>query len=236
MRKGKRKRSRMLPTPLVLALGLSVAACGDDTTGPAPLRNDPGTGTQTMRVTADIEGKDVPGGFVTEFEVRLRDTQGDPISGASVTIRNDQLGTITLLESDPGSGDYQAARNTFASGDYRLDVVREVDEVRGVVVGGMAAHAITTPEPNDTVTAAQALAVTWTRPSEAAGVELESREFSVEGVPDSGSYTIPAGSLDPRDDERIRVWRFNQVQIAGGLVGSRLKLSIRNSVEPLIVR
>lgn len=42
--------------------------------------------------------------------------------------------------------------------------------------------------------------------------------------------------MEPREDERIRVWRFNAVAIAGGLPGSRLELEVRNTVEPVVVR
>lgn len=45
----------------LLAVALFVAACGDST-GPAAARNDPGTGTRTLKVIADIKGQDVSGG------------------------------------------------------------------------------------------------------------------------------------------------------------------------------
>lgn len=219
----------------VVAAALVWTGCGDDATGPAVFRNDPGTGTRTLRVGAQIEGKDVPGGFVTDFEVEIRDVQGSPVSGATVTVRNGVLGVVNLLEREVGSGDYFATVNTFAPGDYRLDVVRDTDNVQGVVVGGIAAHAITSPQRNDTVPANQPLTVRWTRPSEAAGADVETKDFSVDGIPDSGSFTIPASQNPPRADQRIRVCRFNRVDIAGGLFGSQLKLKIRNTLEPVVV-
>ena len=215
---------------------LLISACGSDSTGPAAERNDPGTGTRTMKVTGEIEGQDVAGGFVTEFDVSLRDAAGNPISGATVTVRNNTLGTVNLLELSAGSGDYEATVNTFAPGDYRLDVTRGADSVRGVVVGGMAAHQIISPKADTTVSANQPFLVTWSRPSEAAGADVETRDYSVEGIPDAGSYTIPGGANPARTDQRIRVWRYNQVDLAGGLFGSRLKLKIRNTVEPFIVQ
>lgn len=220
----------------VMAALVVLAACGDDATGPAIARNDPGTGTRTLRVMADIEGQDVPGGFVTTFDVAVRDAQGQPISGATVTVRNASLGTVNLLELDAGTGEYSATVNSFASGDYRLDVTRGSDEVRGVVVGGMSAHQITSPAANATVAADQPLTVTWSRPSEAAGAEISTRDFEAEGLPDTGSFTIPGTSNPPSTDQRIRVWRFNKVDIAGGLFGSELKLSVRNTVEPVVVQ
>lgn len=222
-------------TLLCAALFLS-AACGDDSTGPAAERNDPGTGTRTMLVKADIDGQDVPNGFVTDFEVQLRDAQDNPISGATVTILNGALGAINLLEDGQGTGDYVATRNSFPAGDYRLDVVSGTDNVRGVVIGGMAAHAITSPSANDTIPANAQLVITWTRPSEAAGADVETQDYQVEGIPDSGTYTVPAVSNPPRDDGRIRIARFNRVDIAGGLFGSELKLKVRNTVEPVVAQ
>ncbi len=228
------KASRTL-SALVISAALVWVACGDST-GPAAERNEPGTGTRTMKVNADIDGDDVPGGFVTDFEVSLRDPQDNPISGAIVTIQNSALGTVTLLETDVGSGDYVATRNTFAPGDYRLDVVKGEENVRGVIVGGMSVHEIMSPASNDTVAANTPLTIQWSRPSEAAGVDVETRDYIAEGIADAGTLTVPAEFVMQRTDERIRVKRFNQVDIAGGLFGSRLKLSIRNTVEPLIVQ
>ncbi|HUG41170.1 MAG TPA: hypothetical protein VMM12_11830 [Longimicrobiales bacterium] len=221
----------------VLAAALVVAAaCGDDPIAPAIDRNDPGTGTRTLMVRADIEGQDVSGGFVTQFEVVLSDAQGARVSGATVTVRNSSLGTVNLLEIDAGSGEYVATVNSFAAGDYRLDVTRDSDQVSGVVVGGLSTHTITSPSVNDTLPANEPITVTWTRQSEAAGVEIETRDFTAEGLPDTGSYTIPGTSNPVSQDQRLRVWRFNKVDIAGGLFGSELKLSIRNTVEPLVVQ
>ncbi len=221
---------------LVCAASLVALACGDSG-GPAVARNDPGTGTRTMKVNADIDGNDVPGGFITDFDVSLRDVQGNPISGATVTVRNSTLGTVALLEDGIGTGDYVATVNTFAPGDYELEVVKDTDNnVQGVVIGGMAVHEIMTPSVNDTVLADADLVITWTRPSEAAAADVETQDFAVDGIPDLGSYTIQGADNPARPDQRIRVFRFNQVDIAGGLFGSRIKLEIRNSVEPVVVQ
>ncbi len=221
---------------LVCAASLVALACGDSS-GPAVARNDPGTGTRTMKVTADIDGNDVPGGFITDFEVSLRDVQGNPISGATVTVRNSTLGTVGLLEDGIATGDYVATVNTFAPGDYELEVVKDTDNnVQGVVVGGMAVHEIMTPSSNVTVPADLPLTITWSRPSEAAGVDVETLDFEVAGIPDLGTFTIDGANNPARPDQRIRVFRFNRVDIAGGLFGSRLKLEIRNTVQPVLVQ
>lgn len=229
----------MIGTKMAIALVVAtfvLGGCGDDDpVGPAAEQNQPGTGTRNMLVDAEIEGQDVPGGFVTTFEVTLRNQAGQPISGAAVRVGAGSAGTLNLLETNAGSGEYVAQLNAFPSGNYRLDVVSgDSMAVQGVVVGGIAQHTITSPTANDTVVAGEPLVVQWSRDAEARGADIETRDFEVEGVPDTGSFTIPGSDNPARDDGRVRVWRFNRVDIDGGLFGSTLKLSIRNTVEPVV--
>ncbi len=226
---------RSLPLSIMTAVLSTVVACGDST-GPVVERNDPGTGSSTLKVTADIEANDVVGGFITDFEVSVEDGAGNAVSGATVTIKNADLGTVTLLESGPGSGDYRATRNTFPAGDFELDVVRNTDNVEGVILGGPGVHEITSPAANDTVAALQALTVEWTVPLQARSAELETHDYSSPVLPDTGAAVVPATENVERPDQRIRVFRFNQVEIAGGLPGSRLKVEVRRTVEPVVVR
>lgn len=222
--------------PLALA-ALFVLGCGEDPVGPAAEQNDPGTGTRNMLVRADIEAEDVAGGFVTTFEVELRDQAGDPVSGATVKVRAGSAGTLNLLEMNAGSGEYRAQLNSFPTGQFRLDAASgDSMKVQGVVVGGIEQHAITAPLANDTIVAGEPLVIEWTRAAEARGADIETRDFEVEGIPDSGSLTVPGGDNPAREDQRVRVWRFNRVDIDGGLFGSVLKLSIRNTVEPVVAQ
>lgn len=223
--------------PGVLGAVLTFAGCGDGT-GPATSRNNPGTGSSTLRVTAEIDANDDPaviGGFSTEFGVSLRDGAGSPVSSATVTIKNSSLGTLTLPETGAGSGDYLLTGSTFPSGDFQLDVVRGTDNVRGVIVGGPGVHSITTPAQNDTVTQLQPLTVRWTVPSRAKAAEIETRDFGPATLPDTGAYVIPGPNNPARPDQRIRVFRFNEVDVAGGLLGSRLRVTVRKTVEPVTV-
>ena len=216
----------------------TAAACGDST-GPATSRNNPGNGTSTLKVTADIDAKDDPtviGGFTTDYIVSVRDGLGNPVSGASVTIKNASLGTIALPETAPASGDYLLTGNTFPSGDFQLDVVRGTDNVRGVILGGPSVHAITAPVKNATVPALQPLTVRWTVPSRAKNAEVETRDFGPVTIPDTGAYVVPGPSNPARPDQRVRVFRFNDVDIAGGITGSRLRVEVRQTVEPIVVQ
>lgn len=198
-------------------------------------QNNPGTGTRNMLVQAEIEAEDVSGGFLTRFAVKLRNQAGQPVSGATVLVRAGSAGTLNLLELNAGSGEYSAQLNSFPSGDFRLDAASgDSMNVQGVVVGGIQQHAITAPLANDTIAAGEPLLIRWTRAAEARGADIETKDFEVEGIPDSGSFTVPAQENPARNDQRVRVWRFNRVDIDGGLFGSVLKLSVRNTIEPIV--
>ena len=213
----------------------AVAACSDST-GPVLERNDGGTGTTTLRVTADIDADQVAGGMVTVFEVRIRDGLGEAISGATVAIQNDDLGLLTLLEADAGSGLYVAERNAFSNKDFQLSVVSGEDLVEGVVAGSPGLHAILTPVVEDTVDAGEALLVTWEMPSTARSVEVSTRDYESGVLADNGEVLIPAIENVARLEQRVRVVRFNEVVILGGLPGSRLRVKVTREVEPILVQ
>jgi len=226
-------RSSWIAAALVL-----LAACSNST-GPAVSRNNPGTGSSTLKVTADIDAKDDPtviGGFTTDYSVSLRSGAGAPVSGATVTISNPTLGTITLPETATGSGDYLLTGNTFPGGDFTLNLTLGADNVHDVVLGGPSVHSITAPAKNATVPANQPLTVRWTVPSQATSAEVETRDFGPVTLPDTGAYVIAGANNPPNASQRIRVFRFNEVDIAGGLPGSRLRVTVRNTVEPVIVQ
>ncbi|MGH7699858.1 MAG: hypothetical protein ACREMJ_04975 [Gemmatimonadales bacterium] len=220
------------------AILLGIGACGDGT-GPATSRNNPGTGTNSLKVTANIEADDdaaAVSGFVTTYEVIVRDGLDNPVSGATVTISNPSLGTLTLPEDAQGSGNYIMTGNGFPSGDFRLNVTRGTDNVRDVVLGGPSMHNITAPTPNATDTAGTTLNVRWTVPSRAQAAEVETRDFGPFTLPDSGAYNVPGASNQARPDQRVRVYRYNEVSLAGGLPGSRLRVKVRKTVEPINVQ
>lgn len=220
--------------PWALATILVAAfACGETT---APERNKPGTGTNTLKVTADIDADDVTGGFSTDFDVVVRDGSGNAVSGATVTISNSDLGTLSLVETGAGSGDYQATRSVFPAGDFALSVVRGSDNIKDVVVGGPGGHAITEPKASTPVPALQPLTIKWTAPLKAKSAEVETRNFNAVTLPDTGAFVVPGAQNPARPDQRVRVWRFNEVDIAGGLPGSRFRVKVRQTIEPVIVQ
>ena len=219
-----------------VATAMLLASCGDST-GPAADRNTGGNGSSTLLVKADVDASDVPGGFVTDFFVEVRDALDNSVSGAAVTITNSTLGVVTLLE-DPGSGDYRAERNSFPAGDFELSVVavNGTDRVEGVVLGGPGVHSITAPLQNATVSSLEALTITWTVPSQAVSAEVETLDWGPALVPDAGSYVIPIASNTANTSQRIQVWRYNEVAIAGGLIGSKMRVEVRQTLEPFTVQ
>jgi len=105
-----------------------------------------------------------------------------------------------------------------------------------VIVGGPGVHSITTPAQGATVTQLQPLTVRWTVPSRAKSAEIETRDFGPATLPDTGAYVIPGPNNPARPDQRIRVFRFNEVDVAGGLLGSRLRVTVRKTVDPVTVQ
>lgn len=220
---------------LVAATTLGIAACGDST-GPAVSRNNPGTGSSTLRVIADIDGTGGPGGMRTDYLVSVRDASGARVSGASVTIQNAMHGTLTLSEVAAGTGEYFTSRLEFPSGDFRLTVVRGSDNVQGVVLGGQGVHSIISPTTGSSAVANQPMTVRWSVPSRAKMAEVENSDFGPFAVPDTGAFTI-GGAFNPaRPDQRIRVSRYNEVDIAGGILGSRMRVTVETEVEPISVQ
>ena len=216
-------------------IGVGVTACGGGT-DPVIDRNNPGTGTLTLEVQADIDANAVVGGFVTNFDVTVKDAEGNAVSEATVTIENSSIGTLTLLETSVGSGDYRATRNAFPDGDFELNVIRGTDNVENVVLGGPGVHTITSPSANDIVPALQAITVTWDRPSTALSAELETRDYASGVLLDAGTAVIPAAENVANSVQRVRVFRFNEVSIASGLPGSRMRVEVRRTIEPIVVQ
>ncbi len=196
-----------------------------------------GTGTNTLLVIANVNANDVGGGlYTTDFDVTVTDAAMAPVSLAFVVFNNVVLGPVQLFETAPGSGIYTATEPGFPGGEFALSVISGADTVANVIVRGPGTHDITTPQANDSVPAAQPLNVVWTVPSQAEGAEIETLNLPRLALPDSGAYMIDGVNNPVNATQRIRVFRFNGVDITGGLVGSRLQIKIRAQVEPVVVQ
>jgi hypothetical protein len=224
------KHTRLLAVLVATALG-----CGG---GTATSHNNAGTGTSTLLVTGVIDASMSNGAPATNFTVTLRDGLGNRVSAATVTISNSGLpnGSVSLVEVQAGSGRYQNSMAQFPSGDFGLSVTRNTDNVQGVVVGGVGMHTINAPTRNAVVPANQPLAVSWTTPSTAKQATISTNNFNGISTADTGTYTIAATSNPPNAAQTLFVSRFNEVDIAGGLAGSHLRLTFTASVDPYVVQ
>jgi hypothetical protein len=222
----------MKHSALFLTAGL-LAACGGQSL--ATDSNRPGNGSFTMQVDADITATQTATGPMTSFSVDLEDGLGQAIAGANVVIRNDDAGDIPLVEASPGSGRYVNSKTQFFEGDFHLEVTRGDDRVRDVTVGNPGPHTVSAPAANATVTANQPLALTWTTPVMAKSVSIDTRDFGAL-APDTGAFTIPADENPARAAQRLRVHRMNEVEIAGGLAGSRFSVTYTAVIDPYVVQ
>ena len=58
-----------------------------------------------------------------------------------------------------------------------------------------------------------------------------------EGVrADMGVYVLPIVDNVANASQRIRVYRYNEVSITGGLFGSRMRVEVRQTLEPFTVQ
>jgi hypothetical protein len=215
---------------LVVAVA-TVLACGGGSG--AFTRNDPGIGSSTLKIAADIDGS----ASGAAYTGTVSDGVGASVSGATVTIANPNLtgGQLRLTEVTANTGKYTSASAAFPAGDFQLGVAKGNDFVRGVIVGGIGAHTINSPAVNSKVAANQPLAISWTTPSQSKQASISTKNMQFDGL-DTGTYTI-AGAMNPvNSSQKVQIDRENQVEIAGGLMGSRLRVTYSAKVEPFIVQ
>lgn len=217
----------------ILAIAAMAAACGGTSTT-AVDRNHPGSGSSTLRVTANMDVTVSATAPQTVFQVTLRDGTGANVSGATVTMHTQALGDVAMPESGAGTGDYAASKTSYPGGDVSLTVVSGSDKVQGVVVGHPGEHAINAPVLNGTVSSAQPLHVSWTTPSTAKAAAITTRDFTIQ-VPDTGTYDIAPADNPVRASQRVIVVRTNEVDIAGALPSSRMRVTVTTTVDPFTV-
>ena len=166
----------------------------------------------------------------------VSDGLGAKVSGATVTFANAGLGgDVALTEGTAGSGHYTASKTSLPSGDFGFSVISGTNKVQGVFLGSPGVHAINAPALNATVTANQPLDVSWTTPASAKSATIATRNYSIQ-VPDTGAYTIPAANNPVRTAQRVILTRNNEVEIAGGLPGSIVRVSVTTTVDPFNVQ
>ena len=210
------------------------AACGGSS-GTAVDHNRAGSGSSTLLVTGTVTVTVSDTAPLTSFSVTVKDGLGANLTGATVTVHNSAYGDVALTEAQTGSGVYTNSKTTpYPSGDLSLSVVKGTDKVQGVVVGYPGTHAINAPTVNTSVSSTQPLHVSWTTPAVAKSATVTTRDYSIQ-VPDTGAYDIPAANNPARTSQRVIIARSNEVDIAGGLPGSSIKVTVTTRVDPFTV-
>jgi hypothetical protein len=225
---------------LILAVAAAALACGSNNSSNAAIsHNSPGTGTNTLKVVGVITAANLPTTTTpqTTLSVTVTDGTGATVNGATVSILNASVpdGVVNLTQSAAGNP-YTATVASYPSGDFRLNVVSGTDSVQGVVVGGVGMHTINSPAQNGTVAAGQPLDVTWTTPAVAKQVSITTRDLPLTSAPDTGDFTISGAQNPLRAGQRVIVTRSNEVEAAGGLLGSSLNVSYANRIDPYTVQ
>jgi len=222
---------------------IALVACGGNT-GTAVSHNNGGTGSGNLSVKADVDAVISSTGSPTDLVVKLLDGLVNKVTGATVTISNLAWGPVTLTETAPGvSGDYRKTQPTFPSGDFGLTVVCSpcgvpqisptatiIGGIQGVVLGGPGVHTINYPQAGVAVAMNQPVAISWTTPIQAASASVTTSNFGPVLAADTGSYTIPGASNPPATSQSLNLARYNEVAIAGGLTGSRLRVTVEANV------
>ncbi|MFL5309222.1 MAG: hypothetical protein ACJ79H_02095 [Myxococcales bacterium] len=224
---------------LTLAAAAAALACGSNNTNNAAIsHNNPGTGTNTLKVVGSVTAASTPTTTApqTTFSVTVVDGAGATVNGATVTVLNSSVpdGVVNLTQAAPG-GAYTGTVASYPSGDFRLNVVKGTDNVQGVVVGGVGMHTINAPALNGTATAGQPLEVTWTTPAVAKQVSVATRDMQAL-APDTGDFIISGAQNPLRANQRVIITRTNEVEAAGGLLGSGLNVSFANRIDPYTVQ
>lgn len=197
----------------------------------------PGHGSGTLQVVGEAAIEDAGANdYLTIFSATVSDSLGAPVSGASVTFEG-AFGRWTLAEDDATPGYYTSSRTGFVAGSYTLNVRAGADSLAGLTAWAPQMHAITDPVPNQTVTADAALNVRWTIPEKAYECRLTTRDYDSGWIyGDTQTLWVPSVGNPPRNDQRIRVLRRNLQLTTEGLSISRLSVSIRRTVEPIIAQ
>lgn len=220
---------------LLIIVGLLIVSCSKKSTNPVPATS-PGTGSYSLFVQAEVNGIDEGGGvFTTDFFVLVRDTLGVPVNNAQVTFTHSQLGTLSIPLDVANPGEYNMTRSGYVFGSYTLNVVRGNDRISNARIFAPEIHQILDPTTADTLKQDSSFTAVWSRTYVANLTEIETRDFGPTNTVDDGNFVVPA-SFQPRTDQRVRIKRQNSVSLAGGIPGSSLEASIRNTAEPIVVQ
>jgi hypothetical protein len=210
----------------MLRTGLLGTAMVVATVGCGSVSTDPGDGSRSLEVRADVELEST----YADFEVRVRRNDND-VSDARVVITSDLGETILLYD---GGGDYEG-RQTGHARWYEVHVEAGDDWLYGTVVAPEPAR-VTSPDPHQPWRPREAQdGVVWVEWSGklADNVRIKTGEFEWAGE-DRGELGIPATAFDDIEDE-IEIRRRNETPLIGGVSNSRMRVTAETETSIAII-
>jgi len=217
-----------------LVILFALGACGDDGLSQA-VADDPGTGTQTLRVTAsacatpNLKTASTSTDFQTEFSARITLAQQTVTSG-HVTVTS-VTGKVPLTYRDGSWHGFAASYDEV----YTLDVTSGEHAITGARINGPDIQVITAPMQDDKVDTSQPLMLTWMRERIADHTTVEIGPSYSAKIPDNGSFVIEPGVLRAdRTGQRqntLHLIRTNTLEPAGAITGSSFDVELDNEVD-----
>lgn len=201
------------------ALAVLTAGCG----------SDPGSGTKTLYVDAQMESDGSSNGTRATIEVRQGSSGGSVVSDAVVVLVGDKGGRPPLDNGQSFLGIYTAIGFAWEPG-WRLQITRGADKLEAFIVApGLTS--ITHPLPGQIFdhTANASLPVRWKddvgRWADQVTVDADHGDYNDQlRADDPGERAIPSTAwTQPYAQERITVTRENLLNLAGGAAGSVFK-------------
>lgn len=226
------RRHPFLILTSIVSLTASLAACGG---------SNPGSGTQTLFVSALAQSDGSSNGSFMAVEVREGHSEGTLISDAVVTIEGDESGEFNLGWTGANFwgfkfGAYTKENLAWDTG-WRLNVKRGEDHLDAYLVAP-GQTTITAPLGGTTYmrSSGEPLVVQWKdgegRQADVASVRFKtSEQANREFANDPMEYEVEPNHLQPDDDERIEVERRNEVKLEGGTPGSLFRAITRHRIE-----
>jgi hypothetical protein len=205
----------------LLTIAISLAGCSSGVGTNA----GSGTGTLLVRATVSFDSDDSSADLEAHVE-----KAGQNVDTAKVRVSSNR-GAVELTSR--GGGDYRASQPGFAGDGYAIDVTltdadgKVTDELHGSVQAPAAVR-LTAPDLTRVVDARQlpgaVLVFTWDGPTaEEARLKLKGGFDSGARSPDPLRIEVPATELKEQTEE-IDLKRTNDVQLAGGVQGSKLSV------------
>jgi len=189
--------------------------------------SDPGTGTQTLYVTAVAQSDGSSNGTSLSVVVQNGSSSGATVTDATVTLIGDKGSTYTLPFVGIFGFGANFKNNIAWEGGWRLRIQSGNDNLEAYIAGpGLTT--ITAPTEGSTFVKASApnMLVQWRDEMgrHAMTTSMKFRRGSVDTtVDDNGAHSVDSASLVAASDERITITRTVSLDLRGGVTGSTFK-------------